>query len=93
MASIQVVFATETASLRLGDGAMMVVQKGSHWPANDPVVKQFPNHFSADPRYGLKWTGDAPAYMALPPNVPLTSESEVETTTAGPGERRNIRRG
>lgn len=91
MASIEVVFATETASLRLSNGAMVTIHKGSHWPANDAVVQQHPSNFSRDPRYGLSWTGQPPTYMTLSPDEPLPSE--VESATAAPGERRNIRRG
>jgi hypothetical protein len=82
---VNVVYAVETGSLLNADGSMVLVRKGTHWSAADPVVRAHPDWFSGDPRYGLSWTGDPPKEMAEPP---------VEQTTAGPGEKRGaVRRG
>ena len=64
------------------------VRMGEHYPADDPVVKAMPDAFTADPRYGLQWTGAPPPEMAEAP-----AEEPVEQATAGPGEKRNVRRG
>jgi hypothetical protein len=60
------------------------VHVGEHYPADDPAVKAMPDAFTTDPRYGVQWTGQPPAEMSEPP---------VEQATAGPGEKRNVRRG
>lgn len=60
------------------------IRQGEHWPADDPVVKAMPAAFSPDPRYGVQWSGSPPAELA---------EAPVEQATAGPGEKRNVRRG
>jgi hypothetical protein len=65
------------------DGASIPVQKGSHWPADDPVVKRRPALFSPDPRWGLLYTVEPDGYDAPP----------VEEATANPGEKRSVRRG
>lgn len=59
-----------------------VVAGGSHWPADDPVVRAHSDLFSPDPRYGLAFSVP-PAGWDDPP---------VEQATAGPGERRQTRR-
>lgn len=80
---MDVVFATQTGSLVL-EGAQVNVQVGSHWPAEDPIVRQYPGMFSTDPRYGLRFT-DQPASLDDPP---------VEQATAAPGEvRGRVKRG
>lgn len=81
---MDVVFATETASLTMTNGGQVTVRKGSHWPADDPLVREWPSFFAPDPRYGLSWSGEPPASMSEPP---------VEQATAAPGEKRNVRRG
>jgi hypothetical protein len=84
---VNVVFATETVSLSSPEGGTALVRKGTHWPADDPLVLANPGWFTADPRYGLSWSGPPPPEMALPPGEP------VEQATAAPGEKRTIRRG
>lgn len=79
---MDVVFATDSVSLTVPDGGQVYVQKGSHWSANDPVVRAFPQWFANDPRYGLSWTGNPPEELSEPP---------LEQATAAPGERRNVR--
>jgi hypothetical protein len=80
---MDVVYAIETASMTTPDGGSVLVRKGSHWPADDPLVKANPQWFAADPRYGLSWSGPPPAEMSQPP---------VEQATAAPGEQRTTRR-
>ena len=81
---MDVVFATTTAMLTLSDGSSVLVGKGTHWSVDDPLVRQNPGVFAADPRYGLSWTGEPPVEMSEPP---------VEQVTAAPGEKRNVKRG
>jgi hypothetical protein len=45
-----------------------MVPGGSHWPADDPLVLARPELFTADCRYGLMFSGDAPDYMNVPPD-------------------------
>jgi hypothetical protein len=79
---IEHVFAKSDFPAQTASGARLVVRKGSHWPANDPVVEQHPDAFTADPRYGMQYS-EEPAGWDAPP---------IESATAGPGERRNTRR-
>jgi hypothetical protein len=80
---MDVVFAKDTGSLPAPNGAPVFVQRGSHWPVDDEIVRANPGWFTDDPRYGLSWSGEPPAEMAEPP---------VEAATAAPGEKRNTRR-
>ncbi len=77
---MDVVYATTTTIVTL-DGAQHRVQKGTHWPAADPVVAAQPSIFSADPRWGLMYTRE-----------PAGFDAPVEQATATPGERRVTRR-
>ena len=83
---MQVVYVTvDSAVVTLPDGTPWTLVKGQHYPADDPVVRAYPDKFSPDARYGVTWTGLPPAEMAEPP---------VEQATAGPGEKRGaVRRG
>ena len=80
---IETVYAMTTAQVELSGGGQATVNKGEHWPANDPLVLANRGLFSSDPRYGMRYTQE-PAGYADPP---------VEQATAAPGERRNVRRG
>jgi len=80
---MDVVFAVDTAQVPTEHSGLVLVRKGEHWPADDPVVRMMPSLFSADPRYGLHYSAE-PAGYGDPP---------VEQATAAPGERRNVRRG
>lgn len=81
---IQVVYAIGTERVQIPNGESVPVQKGTHWPATDPVVKAYPALFTPDPRYGLRYTAAPPGH-----DVNL---NEVEEATANPGEKRNVRR-
>jgi hypothetical protein len=80
---MDVVFPVADAALQLSTGASFTVRRGQHWSAEDAVVKEHPDQFSTDPRYGLAFSAP-PAELAEPP---------VEQATAAPGERRAVRRG
>jgi hypothetical protein len=79
---MQVKYATARAMVPLAGGGQALVVKGSHWPADDPVVLAQPSLFSDDPRWGLNYSAE-PAGWGEPP---------VEQATAAPGEKRNTRR-
>lgn len=75
-------YATTTFVMNLPAGGAIRVQKGTHWPAGDPVVAQNPAAFSPDPRWGLFYSEEPDGY-----------DAPLEQATAAPGERRaNIRR-
>lgn len=76
---MKAVFARETAVVSSPEGGQQLIRFGEHWPDDDPVVKANPSLFSDDPRYGM--TSSRP----LP-------EGPIEQVTAGPGEKRNVRR-
>jgi hypothetical protein len=84
---IDVVYAMGTEVVGLPSGASVPVQKGTHWPAGDPVVLARPELFTSDPRFGLLYTQAPPGYDAELNELP-----EVEAATAAPGERRSVRR-
>lgn len=79
---MDVVYARAAGFVTTPDGGRHNVAPGSHWPADDPVVKAQPDLFSRDARFGLTFSVK-PAELAEPP---------VEQATAAPGERRNTRR-
>lgn len=82
---IDVVFAMGTDFVNLPTGGRVKVQKGTHWPADDPAVRARPELFSADTRWGMQYTREPEGYDA-PVDV-------VEMATANPGEKRSVRRG
>jgi len=61
------VFAKGTVSLLL-DGRPVGVAGGSHWLADDPLVTAHPGAFTRDCRYGLSFSGEAPAVLSVPPD-------------------------
>jgi hypothetical protein len=77
---MEIVYATANAVVATPGGAQRRVVQGSHWPADDPIVKAQPSLFSADARYGLNFTVE-----------PAGFDAPVEQATAAPGERRNRR--
>ena len=83
---IDVVYALASQPIGLATGQTIRVQKGSHWPATDPVVLAHPSLFTSDSRYGLCYTAPPPGYDTE--LAPL----DVEAATANPGERRSVRR-
>lgn len=83
---MEIVYATGTRHIGTG-----VVQKGSHWPADDPVVKQHPDLFSSDPRYGMSYSVQPEGWDA--PVQQAGRNAPVEQATKAPGEKRQTRRG
>ena len=79
---IEHVFAVSDFPVNNEDGGSLQVWKGSHWAADDPVVRRYPDRFTTDPRYGLNFTVPPVGYDDPP----------VEQATAAPGEKRNVRR-
>lgn len=79
---IETVYAVDTFPATSPLGQRLMVHKGSHWPADDPIVRQHPTAFSPDPRYGMQYSQEPQGWDAPP----------VETATAAPGERRQVRR-
>jgi len=79
---MDVVYATSTARVATPDGGHVMVVKGQHWPASDPVVRHQPSLFTTDPRWGM-------TYSVQPDGF----DAPAEQATAAPGERRNTRRG
>lgn len=77
---MDVVYATTTARVTTDDGSRIVVHKGQHWPAGDPLVKSQPSLFSDDARWGLAYSVEPEGY-----------DAPIEEATAVPGERRSIR--
>jgi hypothetical protein len=76
---VDIVFAQETFV-----AASVVVVRGSHWPANDPVVVAHRELFTDDPRFGLSFSR---------PPAEDASAAPVESATAAPGEKRTVKRG
>jgi hypothetical protein len=75
--TMDLVFATTTMRVELPTGGYGVIQKGTHWPADDPIVQAHPQAFSPDPRYGLSFSRQPAGY-----------DAPVEQATAAPGEKR-----
>jgi hypothetical protein len=90
MCKIAIVFCKAQGALPDGIGGYQPVTLGEHRPADDPLVRRHPDAFSPDPRFGMRWSGEPPEYMALPPDAPIPVEM-----TARAGERRPgmLRRG
>lgn len=84
---MDLVFATDTVRLSDEMGGPVVVPKGSHWPADDPIVVAHPDLFSSDSRWGLFYTQEPDGYRDQEPD-----EGPVEQATHAPGEKRNVRR-
>lgn len=77
---MDIVYATRTAVA----GHTTIVE-GTHWPADDPLVKAYPDLFTDNPRFGLMFT-TPPTEEAAP------AEPPVEQATKAPGEKRTTRR-
>jgi len=79
--AIPVVYAIADVNVTLPGRGTGRIQKGQHFPADDPFVRSRPELFSSDPRYGMLYTVEPDDY-----------DAPVETATAAPGERRSVRR-
>ena len=85
---MRVVYATSTTSVGLPNGASGTIHKGTHWPADDPIVRAHPDLFSDDPRWGMNYSVEPEGYN----DPPRSSDTPVEQATAAPGEKRSTRR-
>lgn len=75
---MDIVFATATVIVADPQtGGSVAIVHGTHWPADDPVVRAYPTHFTNDPRYGLA------------SSRPLGADGYPESATAAPGEKRS----
>ena len=74
---MKIVYAKSSCWTATPEGIPWYVNFGSHWAAEDPLVRMHPELFTEDPLYGLNYSdGYKPDEMA----------------TATPGERRAVRR-
>lgn len=99
---IDVVFARGQEIVALPGGQRITVRGGTHWPADDPIVKLRPELFTRDSRFGMLYTEAREEYdpATVPPLDDDVLESgddrdsadDAEQATAAPGERRNVRR-
>jgi hypothetical protein len=64
------------------------VTAGSHWLADDPVVRARPDLFTTDCRYGLAYSGDPPECLSVPPE----DEGGAAVLPAAPRQRQAARR-
>jgi hypothetical protein len=62
------VFAKVTTSVMF-QGVPEGMLLGQHYLADDPLVIAHPDLFTKDCRYGLKWSGEPPEVMRLPPDA------------------------
>jgi len=69
-------------------GASVSIHHGTHWPADDPIVKAYPTFFTADPRYGLSSSRPVDGDGYPVGSRPRGTTAATETTTAAPGEKR-----
>lgn len=67
---MDVVFAMGSGHVGGPDGLMVMVRKGTHWLASDPLVVANPAVFSTDPRWGLCSTVPFPTDADLAPTPP-----------------------
>lgn len=75
------VFAKATVSVT-DLGYLVAVQGGSHWLASDPLVAARPDLFTEDCRFGLSWTGEPPACLAVPPEDELANDDSSAAMTS-----------
>lgn len=83
---MDVVYARREEQITTEWGGIVVVPLGSHWDAEDPLVRKHPGLFSDDPAVGLA----SSVHVQHEPRIFVGPD--VEQATAAPGERRNARR-
>lgn len=83
---MKVVFATGTSSVSTPNGGLILVMEGTHWSADDAVVRAHPDLFSDDPRHGMLFS------HPLSESDYPGGQPPVEQATAVPGDRRNVQR-
>lgn len=74
---MDIVFATASTTVMTDLGAPVEIIFGTHWPADDPIVKRYPSCFSVDPKYGL--------YATVPPGVGVGSTVDPTVKRRGRG--------
>jgi len=87
---MDIVFATATVVVaHPQSGTGVGIDHGSHWPADDPIVKAYPTFFTADARHGLSSSRPLgeDGYPLVTARSRVTA-APTETTTAAPGEKR-----
>jgi hypothetical protein len=76
---MKVVYAKVNTVVTRASGVGITLSAGEHWPASDPVVKDYPDLFTSDP-----------TEVGLRISAPL--EGDVEQATSAPGEKRSTRK-
>jgi len=86
---MDIVFANDTKIVsEPTTGVGISVTQGTHWPADDPVVRAYPSLFTNDPRYGLSSSRPLAGDGYPVGGRPRGTASTTETATAAPGEKR-----
>lgn len=86
---MKIVYARREEDVHNQYGGLVTVPLGSHWDAEDPLVRSHPDLFSEDPQIGLA----SSVAVDRAPRVFVGPGSEAEEATANPGEKRQARRG
>lgn len=90
---MDVVYARNTGHYASPAGHSVLIVMGQHWPANDPMVLQYPDAFTDDPRMGLQFSTTPvvtePA-ITDPNPKPAPTQKRVESATSNPGEARKV---
>ena len=90
MTERKIVYGTADTQAVAPWGVPVFVRLGSHWDADDPIVKAFPSLFTDDPGVGISSSVPPPHVVdrvIIGPEAP-----PVEQATAAPGEKRTTRR-
>lgn len=90
MTERKIVYGTADTQAVAPWGVPVFVRLGSHWDADDPIVKAFPSLFTDDPGVGISTSVPPPHVVdrvIIGPETP-----PVEQATAAPGEKRATRR-
>jgi hypothetical protein len=74
--NLEHVFANQTAT-PTNLGYPVTVNMGTHWLADDPLVKARPDLFTTDCRYGMSWSGEPPHCLSLPPDADLGEDADA----------------
>lgn len=61
---------------------LTMIRRGEIWKADDPIVAQFPQHFTSDPAEFARSSSSQSTTSGAP--------GHVEQATAAPGEHRSI---
>lgn len=71
---IDVVFARGEGIVGMPNGQRVHVRGGTHWPAEDPIVRMRPDLFTRDSRFGMLYTSAQEEYD---PNVVAPMDDDV----------------